>query len=202
MQTNNYKIVLIGDSGVGKSSLIYWFLNNTTSYNIISTQASSYSTKEYNIDDKIVRFHIWDTAGQERFRSLSKIYYSKSNGCFCVFDVTCQKSFDNLKYWINNYDENNMTEHVILIIANKSDVNKSQWQITETEIINFSQENGYHVVFTNCISGQNINRAFELLSKLIMNMKIDNGPAMENDEKIINLYPPQLPETNKYICRC
>jgi small GTP-binding protein len=173
MNNQGYKIILIGDSGVGKSSIVFWINNYRQIYNSPPTVGIAFTTKELIIDGKSVKFEIWDTAGQERYRSICKMCYRNSVGCFCVFDVTNRESFENLDFWVNSYiSGNNVHNSIIIIIANKTDIDKSQWKVTEKEVIQFAEKNNLKCIFTTCITGDNIYEAFYTLATEIINIKI------------------------------
>ncbi|WBY58514.1 ras-related protein Rab-1B [Plasmodium yoelii yoelii] len=95
-----FKILLIGDSGVGKSCLLLRFADDTYTDSYISTIGVDFKIKTIEIDDKIIKLQIWDTAGQERFRTITSSYYRGAQGIIIVYDVTDRDSFNNVKNWI------------------------------------------------------------------------------------------------------
>ena len=99
------KVVLLGESGVGKTCIIARFINNTFEENLISTTGASYAGKTMTFDEyngKSIRFEIWDTAGQEKYRSLTKIFYKDAGAAILVYDITRKESFEEIqKYWFN-----------------------------------------------------------------------------------------------------
>ena len=103
------KVVLLGESGVGKTCIIARFINNTFEENLISTTGASYAGKTMTFDEydgKSIRFEIWDTAGQEKYRSLTKIFYKDAGAAILVYDITRQDSFDEIKkYWLQQIKE-------------------------------------------------------------------------------------------------
>ena len=103
------KVILIGASSVGKTSIISRYVKNTFNANSISSSGASFYTKTITMDDEnqSIKFEIWDTAGQERYRSLNRAFYNKSNACILVYDITNRLSFEDLKdFWINEIKEN------------------------------------------------------------------------------------------------
>ena len=96
----NIKLLMLGDSAVGKSALIDRYTNNSFSSAYISTVGVDFRVKNIVVDDKRIKLQIWDTAGQERFRSISKSYYKSANGILLVYDVTDRSSFDSIRNWI------------------------------------------------------------------------------------------------------
>lgn len=172
MNIPGYKIVLIGDSGVGKSSLVHWFVYERFTLGINPTIGTAFCVKNVIYKEQKIGFQIWDTAGQERFRSMVRIYYKNTFGCLCVFDITDRKSFVNLKYWINDYLEHNQDEHgEIIIVVNKCDKPKSEWCIDEEEIIKIAKEYNSEYIFTSCVDGQGIGDVFDKLGELIIKSK-------------------------------
>ena len=195
----NCKVVLVGEAGVGKTSLTYWFLNNKYLTQPSSTIGASFTTKSININKKNIKFSIWDTAGQERFRSIVKLYYRDAVVCICIFDVTNRNSYNCLDYWIKNYKEyNNFNDnnYIILVIANKCDIDKSKWMVTEKEINKFVSENKYEFFYTNCITGENINEAFEKIGQLILEKKIKS----DSDIRYFNQYFTKIPDKKQCDC--
>ena len=103
------KVVLLGESGVGKTCIIARFINNTFEDNIMSTTGASYAGKTMTFDEfqgKSIKFEIWDTAGQEKYRALTKIFYKDAGVAILVYDITRKESFDEIKnYWHNQIKE-------------------------------------------------------------------------------------------------
>ncbi len=98
------KVVLIGESGVGKTSIILRYLNNTFSQSLNSTPGANFSTKKMFLEEEnqTIKFEVWDTAGQEKYRSLAKVFYKNAAVCILVYEITRKTSFEELKkYWIN-----------------------------------------------------------------------------------------------------
>ena len=99
----SFKLVLIGESGVGKTSLINRYVSNTFESNMVPTPGSSFTTKTmlFKNYNKSIKFELWDTAGREQYRALAKVFYKKCNGCLLIYDICDKKSFEELKnYWI------------------------------------------------------------------------------------------------------
>ena len=117
MEGNNnlkiFKICLVGESGVGKTCIINRFVKNEFDIDENATLAASYAQKNVKLnDDTIIRFHIWDTAGQEKYRSIAKIFYKDAKAAILVYDITSQKSFDEIKnYWFEQI-KNNTPENI------------------------------------------------------------------------------------------
>ena len=164
------KVILVGDSSVGKTTIISRYLN-LYNPNPISTTGASYSVKETIFENNIkISFEIWDTAGQEKYRSLNKIFYNNSNICFLVFDITERQSFDNiLNFWykeVFEYNNNNYSSNNILfgVIANKIDLEKDI-NVKVDEIKNFSNKIGADYILASAKNGIGINEIFNKLGK-------------------------------------
>jgi small GTP-binding protein len=205
MDKNGYKIVLIGNCGVGKSSLLYWFLHEKKALTTCPTIGAAFITKRIETTEGQIKFNIWDTAGQERFRSFTKMYYKNTSGCICVFDVTDRSSFDALQYWINDYQQNNNNDNYSLIlVANKCDFDKSRWKISRDEIDEYAKKLGFECMYTNCVDGTNTIQTFRRLGELIHNRdteyeNIESGDKKEN--KIIDLHSNTW-EMKWSMCKC
>ena len=117
------KIVLLGEAGVGKTSIINRYISGSFSQIVMTSTASSFFSKKIELDDKKkIKLQIWDTAGQERYRSLAKIFYQSAAVAVLVYDVTLKRSFEQLKeFWVNEIKENAPDNIIIAIAANKSD---------------------------------------------------------------------------------
>ena len=103
------KVVLIGESGVGKTSIISRYISNSFDSSLTSTSGASFTTKTVYLEEyeQSIKFEIWDTAGQEKYRSLARVFYKNAAVCILVYDITGRKSFDELKkYWINEIKAN------------------------------------------------------------------------------------------------
>ena len=102
-----YKVVLIGETGVGKTSIIHYFIYETYDDSVDSSTSVEFASKELNFNGRNIKYDIWDTAGQEKYRSLAKIFYSNSNVAILVYDITNRNSFEEIKnYWYKQINEN------------------------------------------------------------------------------------------------
>eukprot|EP00271_Cylindrocystis_brebissonii_P014564 TRINITY_DN35934_c0_g1_i1.p2 TRINITY_DN35934_c0_g1~~TRINITY_DN35934_c0_g1_i1.p2 ORF type:complete len:213 (-),score=43.51 TRINITY_DN35934_c0_g1_i1:1840-2478(-) len=116
------KLLLIGDSSVGKSSLLLRFAEDSFSTTFISTIGVDFKTRTVELDGEQVKLSIWDTAGQERFRTITAAYYRGANGIILVYDITSQTSFDNIRSWIRNIEEHAADNVCKLLVGNKCDM--------------------------------------------------------------------------------
>jgi Ras-related protein Rab-8A len=117
-----YKVLLLGDSSVGKTCFLKRYIDNTFQDAYLSTIGFDFKFKNVTLKDgKKVKVQLWDTAGQERFRTIAKSYYKGAHGIILVYDVTNQKSFDNIRNWVNQIKEEASSKVCIILIANKID---------------------------------------------------------------------------------
>ena len=116
----SYKVVLLGDSGVGKSSIAQRYIKNEYSEFQESTIGASFLTKTIERDDNSrCRFEIWDTAGQERYHSLAPMYYRGARGCVVVYDITSTHSFEKAQSWVNELQQSGSPDMIISLVGNK-----------------------------------------------------------------------------------
>lgn len=198
MYMNTHKIVLIGDSGVGKSSMVTWLLYRRAEEPNSATIGAAFYSKEFNMGNKKIKFNIWDTAGQERFRSIAKLYYRNAEGCFAIFDITNHDSFLNLSSWIEDYQKENDIMNLI-IIANKTDLDTQKWQVKESEISQLAKEYKCDYLLTSCINGKNINEAFYRMGKMVMEKENDKDTTKEYKMPILEYQAPHR-ETDCIPC--
>ena len=116
-----FKLVIIGDTGVGKSCLLSRFSDNTYTENYISTIGIDFRFRTIKMNQRILKLQIWDTAGQERFRTITSVYYRGANGIILCYDVTNSESFDHIVDWINEVNKYAPEKVCMLLVGNKSD---------------------------------------------------------------------------------
>lgn len=126
-----FKIVLVGDSGVGKSNLLCRFISNEFYKNNQTTIGVEFSSKTLKIDNQLVKAQIWDTAGQERYRALTSAYYRNAVGAFLIYDITDRDSFENLKKWMSEIKNHSMQNTVYILVGNKCDLHEQRVVKTE-----------------------------------------------------------------------
>ena len=166
MSIESFKVVLVGESGVGKTSMITQFIDQIFQEDQQSTTGGTFSTKDVICEgSKILRFEIWDTAGQEKYRSLTTMFYKDANAAVMVYDVTRAESFEELKnYWAKQIKENSPENIILVIAANKSDLIEQE-QVDEGEARNFAKELNAIFISTSAKSSEGINSLFEEIAK-------------------------------------
>ncbi|KAJ3228319.1 GTP-binding protein [Clydaea vesicula] len=116
------KLLIIGESGAGKSSILLRFIDDSFSHSFITTIGIDFKIKTVEIDGKLIKLQIWDTAGQERFRNITNAYYRGAMGIFIVYDVTDRKSFESLNEWKRNVEKLSTKDVTVILIGNKCDM--------------------------------------------------------------------------------
>ena len=192
VDVNTYKIklVFLGDSNVGKTSIIHRFCENKFLENgITSTISVAFRNKFLKIDSFTqVNMNIWDTAGQEKYKSMTRDYLRNSHGVFLVFDLSQKKSFDSLKFWLEELNNSDINEkYVKMLIGNKSDF--KQKEVDKETAKKFAEENGMNYLEVSAKDGINIESMFEMMAtactKLLENEnKGENDKSNENYSKI------------------
>jgi small GTP-binding protein len=175
VETKNCKVVLIGQSGVGKTSIISRYTTNTFKSSLMSTPGANFITKIvfYENEKVNIKFEIWDTAGQERYRSLTKMFYKDANAAVLVYDITRKDSFEQLKsYWAEQIKE--CPENIIVVIAaNKNDLIQKE-EVDEEEARKFASDLGAIFVGTTATQVESINELFiEIAKKYTGSEKIE-----------------------------
>ncbi|KAG5506344.1 hypothetical protein JIQ42_07962 [Leishmania sp. Namibia] len=171
-----FKIIVIGDSGVGKSSLTVRLSEDVFYKDYASTIAIDFRMHQMNYMDKRVRLQIWDTAGQERFQSVATAFYRGANGVLLCFDLTHRPSFLHLDQWIERVKHQALPGIPCLLVGCKSDEARSNRQVTREEAVAWSQQHGMSFIETSAKEKENVQTAFQLIAKSIFeDMKERNG---------------------------
>ncbi|KAF8086154.1 hypothetical protein N665_0633s0006 [Sinapis alba] len=161
-----YKVVLIGDSGVGKSNLLSRFTRNEFSLDSKSTIGVEFATRTIHVDDKIVKAQIWDTAGQERYRAITSAYYRGAVGALLVYDVTRHVTFENVERWLKELRDHTDANIVIMLVGNKADLRHLR-AVSEEDATAFAEREKTFFMETSALEALNVEDAFtQLLSQV------------------------------------
>ena len=175
------QLLIIGDSTVGKTSILSRFTEGTFSPNYLATVGLDFFTKDEYFNNKIVRIKIWDTAGQERYKALTQGFFRNAHGILIVYDVTNSETFDNLKYWVQSIhthlgEKGNVK---VIIIGNKIDLKR---EIKKEDAQKYAEENGYKYFETSALSGEGIEESIKYLVQQVLESQAKNQEATNNDK--------------------
>lgn len=189
--TDRYKIVLLGASGVGKSSISLRYVRNDYSQDNESTIGAAFLTMPIDFGDKKICLEIWDTAGQERYNSLAPMYYRGSSAAIIVYDITCPDSLILAKRWIKEI-QSTLNDCFIILVGNKLDIEHLR-QVSYGEANEYAYEQNITYIETSAKSSHNVNKVFDIILK---NLPISKN--INNDESITQINPIKI----KKSCAC
>ncbi|KAF4650811.1 hypothetical protein FOZ61_011015, partial [Perkinsus olseni] len=166
-----FKLVLIGDSGVGKSCLLLRFADDSFTDSYITTIGVDFRFRTIPVSDKTVKLQIWDTAGQERFRTITSAYYRGADGIMMVYDCTHRESFDNIDTWLSEVNRYANDSTVKILIGNKSDLKEDQ-QVTAEEGEQKAKALGFSgFILTSAKDASNVETAFSMVSQSLIDTR-------------------------------
>jgi small GTP-binding protein len=177
------KIIIIGESGVGKTCIIKRFVYDEHNSNEFPTSSLSFATKNINVSEngveEEIKLEVWDTVGQEKYKAMAQIFFKNSNAVILVYDITNKESFEQLKnYWIDKINEYNSNDLTLAVAANKSDLYMKE-QVKEEEGREFAQKIGAIFRLTSAKNGEGIKEMFNVIGKKYLD-------SILNKNKIIN----------------
>jgi small GTP-binding protein len=199
----SYKILVIGESNVGKTSIILRYTENSFNESGISTCGVDVKCKYVSLDNLKIRLDIWDTAGQERFRGLAKNYFRGANAFILVYDITNKNSFTKLSGWIKDAKEKIEREYKMIVVGNKKDCKKER-VITYDTLVEFGKKNNVLFLEVSAKTGEDIDKIFiNLVEELVKskNIGIIYDEEAEGDKTFNSLDNSRIPE-NKHNCNC
>lgn len=171
-----FKLVLLGESAVGKSSLVLRFVKGQFHEYQESTIGAAFLTQTVCLDDTTVKFEIWDTAGQERYHSLAPMYYRGAQAAIVVYDVTSRDTFDRAKTWVKELQRQANPNIVIALAGNKADL-ASKRTVEQDEASAYADDNGLLFMETSAKTAKNVNEIFlAIAKKLPKNDQRPGGP--------------------------
>lgn len=169
-----FKVLLIGDSGTGKSCLLIRFVEDIFSDNYISTIGVDFKIKTIEIEGKTVKMQVWDTAGQERFRTITASYYRGSNGVIIVYDVTDRESFEHVDFWMKEVDRLASPDVCRLLVGNKTDLTDKR-AVTKEEGEALAAKYGVAFLETSARDSQNVDQAFTKMAATMQKKQGQGG---------------------------
>lgn len=192
-----FKILLIGDTNVGKSCLLLRFADDTYTGSFISTIVVDFKIRTIEVEHKIIKLQIWDTAGQERFRTITSSYYRGAHGIIVVYDVTDKESFNHVPEWLNEIDKYACENVHKLLFGNKSDLTAKRVVSTE-QGKEFAESQGIEFLETSAKEATNVEQAFLTLATQIKTRMTSSTTDGTRSSVKLNKRK-EIPETS-YCC--
>jgi len=184
--SESIKIVLIGESGVGKTSIISQFVNQVFQEDVESSSSGTYNSKTLIYDNnKVLKLEIWDTAGQEKYRSLASMFYKEASAAILVYDITRKDSFEQIQqYWASQIKENSPSNIILALCGNKSDLIEEE-KVDEEEARNYAKEINAIFYPTSAKNDSGITDLFLQIAKKYTNsdnvrLKTDNDEVFDS----------------------
>jgi Ras-related protein Rab-11A len=166
-----FKIVLVGESGVGKTNLLSRFSRNEFNLESKATIGVEFDTKRIEHEGEIIKAQIWDTAGQERFRAITSAYYKGAMGALLVYDISKRSSFQMLDRWLNEIKAHTEPDLNIILVGNKSDLENLR-EVTKEEAINYAKEHKIPFFETSALTSNNVEEVFkDLLISIVATVR-------------------------------
>ncbi|XP_057493041.1 ras-related protein RABA2a-like [Actinidia eriantha] len=200
-----FKVVLIGDSGVGKSNLLSRFTRNEFCLESKSTIGVEFATRTLEVEGRTVKAQIWDTAGQERYRAITSAYYRGALGALLVYDVTKPTTFENVSRWLKELRDHADSNIVIMLVGNKTDLKHLRAVATE-DAQGFAETEGLSFIETSALEAINVEKAFQMILseiyRIISKKSLasgDSAPASIKEGKTLVVGGPET-DTKKPCC--
>ena len=161
------KLLIVGDSTVGKTNFIMRFINDKFNESYMTTSGIDLKSKDIEIKNKNIRIQIWDTAGQEKYRAITRNLFLKVLGVLIIYDITNEKSYNNLKTWVQLIREDCGSHMQIIIVGNKCDLD-SERKINQEEVLKYARKEKIEYIETSCKTGENVQKAVKTICEKIL----------------------------------
>ena len=178
------KLMVIGETRVGKTALIKKYTKNVFGGTYLTTVGIDFQEKIIDVEDKSVKLQIWDTAGQERFRNIAKSYFHTSDGFLLVYDISCKDSFEKLNFWYEQIKLNAPENTKCVVAGNKCDLEEKR-QVNKNEGENFAKTYNIDFYETSAKDGINVDVVFQTLASEIMKDIKKNGSKNKRSSQVL-----------------
>ena len=202
-----FKLILIGNSGVGKSCILQRYIKHTFEESYKCTIGVDFLMKSVIINGQTVKLQLWDTAGQEKYKSMVSSYYKGANVALIVFDITSHETFEALPVWIENFYKNGPEQKNIILIGNKKDLEEKR-QVTQEEAQMFSETNNMIYFETSAKDGDNIDYVFNYAAEKLLEFYGEKNEVIlkrqitpNNEEQINSFQEIRIEEKKKKCCQ-
>ncbi|XP_065919899.1 ras-related protein Rab-13-like [Dysidea avara] len=195
-----FKVVLCGDCGVGKTSMLCRFISDRMDHAYIATLGVDFKLTTLEMKGKTIKLQIWDTAGQERFKVLTTQYYRRAQGILLVYDITNEQSFENTANWLQMIQENAMSDVKMMLIANKTDVSNSR-KVTTHQGKQLAKDYGMGFLETSAHTAENLSEAFSTVTESILK-NMQNQFDEEVFSPFLSINKPDSYQKQESSCSC
>lgn len=202
-----FKVVLIGESGVGKTNLLSRFTRNEFNHDSRTTIGVEFSTRTLTLDGHLVKAQIWDTAGLERYRAITSAYYRGAVGALLVYDITKHQSYESVDRWLKELYDHADASILVMLVGNKSDLKDEGREVPTEEAKMYADSNGLLFMETSALDSTNVELSFETILRDIYKkvLKSKGGTPKENTVVLSNdassESQAQDAESKKSCCR-
>ena len=194
-----FKILTLGDSQVGKTSLLLRFTENKFVDNNIATIGIDVQVKTINYKGKKIELQLWDSAGQEKFRSLSRQFYSKAQGIILVYDITNKGSFTALKQWLKDIHTNFSNQPNMILVGNKTDLKSA---VDKADVIEFTKELNIPLFLTSALTGEGIENAMNSFIEIMFEDIVKGKKKYSHSQVSGSFHIKQKKKIEKEPCNC
>lgn len=191
MSVRHFKLVLLGDTAVGKSCLVVRFVRDEFFEFQEPTIGAAFLTQSVQLDSSVVKFEIWDTAGQERYRSLAPMYYRGASAAIVVFDLSNKDSYNGAKSWVKELMRRGDPNVVIALAGNKADLPPSQRKVETEEAAAYAEENNILYLETSAKNASNVKNLFVEIAK-----KLPTATAQQERNDTFTIAPAKTEKRN------
>ncbi|CAI2371937.1 unnamed protein product [Moneuplotes crassus] len=193
-----FKIILVGDGTVGKTSIIKRYIDPDPSITLDTVKTVGFEFCKINLklfDEIPIQVHLWDTAGQEVYNNMLPVYFKKAAGCLCIYDITNKESFEALDLWLQKLKEHGDDQIITMVLGNKQDIEEER-AVSESEGAAFARDNNAAFFEVSAQTGHNVGDAIETLINEIASIIPKPSESYKSSTK------PSIPGEDKMCCNC